>query len=387
MQHSPIVFVEVESLEASRQPTLGHGAYARNQKDHMKSRGLLKLQFFASITIVAACGYPELGGSDGGTDTPIDDTQKDAPLAPVATSCQGLSLTCGPNGNEDCCASLTIPGGSFYRGFDVAGDSSSGNQNFTATVGSYRLDKYEVTVGRFRAFVLTGKSTQADPPIVGDGAHANIVGSGWDSRWNQNLANDRTALTASLKCRDATLYTWTDSPGDNESRPINCISWYAAMAFCAWDGGFLPTEAEWHYVASGGSEQRAFPWSTPAGSLAVDNSRASLACEGDGAVNCTVTDFTRVGSKPAGNGKWGHADMAGNVSEWVLDYAPADSASYLMPCTDCAFLTPNNIDLRVHRGGTFNDRAAGQEVRAARRSNYIASNHDLRLGIRCARAN
>ena len=91
------------------------------------------------------------------------------------------------------------------------------------------------------------------------------------------------------------------APGANESLPINCITWYEAFAFCAWDGGFLPTEAEWNYAAAGGSEQRAYPWSNPPTSTTIDCSHANYDdCAalrepaGDGAVN-------RVGSEsPAG---------------------------------------------------------------------------------------
>ena len=52
------------------------------------------------------------------------------------------------------------------------------------------------------------------------------------------------------------------------NHPRETVNWYEAIAFCAWDGGFLPTETEWHYAASGGSAQRAYPWSSPAGDLA-----------------------------------------------------------------------------------------------------------------------
>jgi formylglycine-generating enzyme len=62
--------------------------------------------------------------------------------------------------------------------------------------------------------------------------------------------------------------------------------------------------------------------------------------------------FTQnVGSKPAGNGRWGQADLAGNLYEWVLDYY----ATYASPCSDCAVLSPVSSSDRVIRGGSFDD--------------------------------
>lgn len=137
------------------------------------------------------------------------------------------------------------------------------------------------------------------------------------------LPKDTVELVTWVKC-NSTTQTWTDTPAGNEHRPMNCVSWYEAMAFCVWDGGYLPTEAEWNYAAAGGDQQRVYPWSSPAGSLTpVDGSHASYwdgtNCVGDGAAGCAVTDLVAVGTKPLGDGRCGQSDLAGNVAEWVLD--------------------------------------------------------------------
>lgn len=314
----------------------------------------------------------------------------DGGIDPGATnSCKALPHTCGASGNDDCCNSLPVKGGTYYRSLDKAADSFSGDMSSPATISDLRLDKYEVTVGRFRAFALSGPATQSSTPAIGDGAHPKIPGSGWEASWNTNLAPELTMLKSALKCGGtsgptAMLPTWTDIPGTNENRPISCVTWYEAMAFCAWDGGWLPSETEWNYAATGGDDQRAFPWSSPPSvTNTLDPAHASYEddqanCPGDGMPACTVADLVPVGSKPPGDGRWNQSDLAGNVAEWTLDwYAP-----YTPTCSDCANLVV--AEARVFRGGSFYNTSV--DARTGRRGSLPPASRSVQIGFRCARA-
>lgn len=320
---------------------------------------------------VMGCGYPELPRLRG------LDAEVDGP--PQFTSCLGLATTCGPGANESCCPAEAVPGGTFNRSYD--GTVAYPDPENPATVGPFVLDVYEVTVGRFRAFVNTGLGTQESPPVAGTGEHPRIPGSGWEAGWNANLVTTTAELVNGIKC-NAIGQTWTDNPGLNENKAMNCVTWFEAMAFCIWDGGYLPTEAEWNYAASGGSEQRAYPWSNPSNALTIDcdyanyriNSPAGTHC-----VNGTTGSLNRVGSEsPKGNGRWNHADLAGNAYEWTFDWY---DSSYQNPCDDCAALIPTTS--RVIRGGSFSGLATS--LRAALRNDVDPSYRDIYFGFRCAR--
>ena len=339
---------------------------------------MLQLAVVAMLLLLA-CGSVKQPG-DASIDVPRIDAPVDGP--PQFTSCMGLTATCGFGANESCCRAEPVPGGTFYRGYDMATDNYN-DMGYPATVSSFVLDTYEVTVGRFRAFVNAGLGTAISPPAGGAGAHSKLANSGWDSAWNTSLVADTGALTFAVNCGSSSQ-TWTDAPGPNENKPMNCVSWYEAMAFCIWDGGYLPTEAEWNYAASGGSEQRAYPWSNPADSLIISCSHANYLTSDPSVEWCVSSETSgatnRVGSESAtGDGRWHHSDLAGNVDEWTLDYY---ASAYPMPCNDCANLTPSSA--RMRRGGSFTFIAPFQ--RAAFRFSNIPAGRFVSIGLRCARA-
>jgi len=315
----------------------------------------------------------------GSTNAAGDDASGANTSCDVPPSCQGLAANCA---GESCCTSPTVTGGTFNRSNDM---------NSPAMVSSFRLDKYEVTVGRFRNFVtaVVGGWT----PASGSGKHTHLNGGaglansagggnepGWDTAWNGNLPTVKTAWDGSgYLGADATYQTWTPSSGGNEARPINYVNWYQSAAFCIWDGGFLPSEAEWNYAAAGGNQQRQYPWSLPASSTTIDCSYANYYRGAAGYCVAPPNGSTSVvGSvSPKGNGLYGQSDLGGNVWEWNLDWF----TSYAAICNNCANSTAPSS--RVIRGGSFGVGASG--LLSSLRASSMPGNRSNYFGLRCAR--
>jgi len=103
---------------------------------------------------------------------------------------------------------------------------------------------------------------------------------------------------------------------------------------------------------------------------------ATKQCFGDGVNGCALTDLVAVGTKPAGDGRWGQSDLAGNVWEWTLDWYATYAA-----CTNCANLTITSS--RVFRGGGF--AVGASNLRAGYRLYNTPTYRDYYVGVRCAR--
>lgn len=304
----------------------------------------------------------------------FDSRTPDSSLPFLGPSCQGLAPTCGAGQTGDCCESLYVPDGAFYRSHDRAADALYASQAYPATVTAFYLDRYEVTVGRFKQFIAAGQGVATAPPAAGAGAHPLLAASGWNSTWKQYLAKDAATLETGLA--SCVPSTW----GRADNLPLNCVNWYEAFAFCAWDGGYLPTEAEWNFAASGGDEQRAYPWSVPPESTTIDCTYANTSLPS----GYCVGDLEPVGAhSPQSDGRWGHADLAGNVWEKVLDYYVGDSAGGYAnaSCSDCANLAPDTT--RAVRGGGWN--GDHSVARVAYRYYDPPMDRYIEMGMRCAR--
>lgn len=302
-------------------------------------------------------------------------------------SCDGAAAnTCGVNYADNCCSNTPTPCGEFLRGYDAVEFSDDG---FPAFVSDFRLERYEVTVGRFRAFMDAGGPvlTSQVLPNDGDGAHVKFVNSGWRSIWNALLIEDIDDLETELDCSNNA--TWTDDPDNNETQPINCVSWYEAFAFCIWDGGRLATETEWDYAASGGSQQRVFPWSDPPISSGLTSQHAVFGCNKAEVTECPPdSTIAAVGSRdPTGVGLWSHSDLAGNVAEWVLDWKNWNetSTTYLDDCVDCVEFGAE-VDWRAVKGGAFDTVPPDQpQLKTSANESYGVADRTDAIGFRCLR--
>jgi formylglycine-generating enzyme len=353
-------------------------------------RTLMALMTLASV---AGCLYPRMhveaddtsrAGSGGAAGSSVfgGGANSNATQGGVSTTAQPAAA--GASSSD----ALAVPGGTFkmgrsesatgtdYTGYPLGLPFDDELPEHDVTLNAFALDRHEVTVGRFREFVEAYDAWRASAPVQGAGERKAGDGTGWDATWNAALPSNASALSSNMKICEGgleTTPTWTDSAADNEVFPINCVTWYEAFAFCVWDGGRLPTEAEWEYAAAGGASNRKYPWGN------------------DDAMSAAPANFYRtrqsprvaVGAfSPAGAGIFGHEDLAGSVLEWVFDgYDSGYYATVSGACNDCANVASGSM--RVTRGGSWQDDF--NYLRAAARQSSRPNDRSDETGFRCAR--
>jgi len=306
---------------------------------------------------------------------PCDAICRDGGCYP-ANSCEGPDVVCSEN--QSCCKAFALAIDS--SGYEMPYDYGQSHEldYVTRTVRAFSMDRFEVTVSRFRAF-MAAYEPNARSPDAGSGKHPAFPDSGWREEWNASngpLPHTRTALKGELM-RRGQLFD-SDVPGE---LPVRGVSWYAAFAFCIFDQARLPTEAEWAYAALGGNEKRTYPWRNDWNER-IDHEHAVYADDAG-----VASKPEPVGSRPDGIGLFEQMDLAGNVAEWVADkYEDKLPRTCKSPSAtsldehECLELGEGN---RVLRGGSFKDKS--DELRNVARSAHDPAFGLPQIGFRCVR--
>jgi len=155
-----------------------------------------------------------------------------------------------------------------------------------------------------------------------------------------------------------------------EDHPVVEVTWHDAVAYCRWAGGRLPTEAEWEYLARGGTSGTRYP-----GGASISREEANF--DGIGGRDVWAKSAP-AGSFPA-NG-FGLYDLLGNVWEWCADWY---EEGYYAVSPDQDPPGPPAGSTRVVRGGSWTSDPG--RLRLSYRYSQNPATSMVSLGFRCVR--
>jgi formylglycine-generating enzyme required for sulfatase activity len=328
--------------------------------------------FLILLVLLTACGsgtvsMPTLTPTDAATETPIPPTNTPEPtatptLAPGDTAAR----------ESDGMVMVYVPEGEFIAG--IVGDESRDTcPNYfedlsphTVSLDAFWIDQTEVTWEQYLRCVEAGvcEVTEQQGLQCMQGGFCGLPTN----------PDDLTGFL-STGMSIATVY---QPSGNVETSfhvfeqfanfPAVYVNWYDAQTYCEWAGGRLPTSAEWEKAARG-TDGRSYPW----GETGPDGSLANYNDDQSGGTTMAV------GSYPTGASPYGVLDMAGNVSEWVADWAGAE---YNPDETIANPQGPEEGTFRVLRGSSWFRYSFFLHVGCI--EGNIPTNSDITFGFRCA---
>jgi len=346
-------------------------------------------------------------------ETPSPQAAAQGTPAPSASAFLPTVANTGAPGEPAPDGMVWIPGGEFSMGAADPTGTDSNDVGMRATddsrpvhrvyVDGFWMDKTEVTNRQFAAFVkATGYVTVAErKPRAEDFPGAppeNLVaGSVIFSPPNHAVPlNNHFQWWAYAKGAGWRHPTGPDSSiAGKEQYPVVHVAYEDALAYAAWAGKRLPTEAEWEFAARGGLSGEVYPWGSE---LKMHGHWMANTHQGHFPDRDTGEDtYEGVGpvAKFPPNG-YGLHDVAGNVWEWTSDWYTPDYYAQLAaagiaarnpqgPTTSSDPSEPG-VAKRVHRGGSFlcTDQYCSRYMVGTRGKGAVdtGTNH---LGFRCVR--
>ena len=176
-------------------------------------------------------------------------------------------------------------------------------------------------------------------------------------------------------------FTWTDyfRTESYQDYPVVGVTFEQAARYCEFEGGRLPTEAEWEYTARAGFAGEKFAWpgydtrGVQGGYLANYNPQLG------GYAHDGYAYTAPTGTYPAN--AWGIQDMSGNVSEWTSDVWSASYEGMRDYNPERRGKDAASGERRVVRGGSWASDAF--YIGVGVRSFQAGSKGSAKVGFRC----
>lgn len=257
---------------------------------------------------------------------------------------------------------VLVPGGSFEMGSEEFEDSKPLH---IVTVSPFWMDEHEVTNAQFASFVkATGYITVAERPLdpndyPGVPVDKLVPGSAvFVSPGHEVSLNDPFQW---WKYVHGAYWKQPKGPGSSiegkEDDPVVQVCFDDAVAYCAWAGKRLATEAEWEFAPRANQPRQPYYWGNelkPKGRWVANIYQGSFPSKNSSEDG--FSDLAPVRSFPPN--AFGLYDLEGNVWEWCLDLYRPDyyaKSPKLNPRGPSDSYDPDEPGLEKHvqRGGSF----------------------------------